>query len=45
MKSGHPWELPKGFDGSMPVSQFIEKDKVLDSNNLDLVFKINGKII
>lgn len=33
-KSGHPWELAKGFNGSAPISSFISK-KGYDMNNLN----------
>ena len=44
-KEGFPWDLAKGFDGAMPVSSFIEKEKVKDSNNLELKLLINGKVV
>lgn len=41
---GHPWSVAKGFDTSCPISQFIEKEKIPDPNNLDIWLKVNGEI-
>ncbi|KRX06687.1 Fumarylacetoacetase [Pseudocohnilembus persalinus] len=43
-KKGFPWDLAKGFDNALPISEFVPFEKVKDVNNLDLVFKVNGKI-
>ena len=42
MFKGFPWDLAKGFDGSMPISSFVEKERVLDLDNLELKLTING---
>jgi len=39
-KSGLPWDLSKGFDGSLPLSSFVELSSVRDPHNLDLEFKV-----
>lgn len=39
---GQPWALAKGFDTSCPVSKFIPKEKIPDTNNARLWLKING---
>ena len=44
-KQGFPWDLAKGFDGAMPVSAFVAKDKVRDPHQLELRLTINGKVI
>lgn len=36
-EKGHPWEKAKAFDGSAPVSKFIELDKKLDNINFQLM--------
>jgi 2-keto-4-pentenoate hydratase/2-oxohepta-3-ene-1,7-dioic acid hydratase in catechol pathway len=37
---GRPWELSKGFDGSCPISQFVETDKLPESISL----RVNGQL-
>lgn len=39
-----PWDLSKGQDGFLPVSDFVPYDAVRDPENLSLVLKINGEI-
>lgn len=41
-KQGHPWLLPKGFDTSCPVSDFIPKDKIKDPHNVEIWLKVNN---
>lgn len=39
---GQPWALAKGFDTACPVSKFIPKEKIPDTNNVRLWLKVNG---
>lgn len=43
-KNGWPWGIAKGFDTFAPISNVILKEEILNSNNLDLELKVNGKI-
>lgn len=40
-EKGHPWELAKGFNGSAPISNFIDKGP-FDIKNLNFSLKKNG---
>lgn len=40
---GLPWEIAKGFNGSAPVSDFINKSEIKDLNDLNFSLKINGE--
>ncbi len=42
-EQGHPWERAKAFDGSCPLSPFIDKGKFPDVQNIGLELKINGQ--
>jgi 2-keto-4-pentenoate hydratase/2-oxohepta-3-ene-1,7-dioic acid hydratase in catechol pathway len=42
-KQGHPWERAKGFDGSCPVSPFVEKSAIDNHDNLNFELKVNGQ--
>ena len=44
METGQPWGLAKGFDTACPVSQFIPRDKVPDTNNARLWLELNDTI-
>lgn len=39
---GHPWERSKAFDGSCPLSDFVDTRRVPDWQNLTLCLKRNG---
>ena len=41
---GHPWELAKCFDTSLPISDFISKDIITDPHDVELVCKVNGEL-
>ncbi|KAK3096062.1 hypothetical protein FSP39_022681 [Pinctada imbricata] len=43
-RKGQPWCLAKGFDTACPVSDFIEKHKVPDYNDIRLWLKVDGRI-
>ncbi|NJN26416.1 MAG: fumarylacetoacetate hydrolase family protein [Cyclobacteriaceae bacterium] len=40
---GLPWDLSKGFNGSAPVSKFIDKASLGDISNLSFSLKIDGE--
>ncbi len=40
---GLPWELAKGFDGSAPISYFVDKDKY-DLKNLGFSLEVNQEL-
>lgn len=39
---GHPWELAKAFDGSCPLSAFVNPAEFADLRNVALALTING---
>jgi 2-keto-4-pentenoate hydratase/2-oxohepta-3-ene-1,7-dioic acid hydratase in catechol pathway len=41
---GLPWALAKGFNGSAPISKFIDKAKFKDIKNLDFSLKVDGEL-
>lgn len=41
---GHPWEKAKAFDGSCPLSPFIEPDAIDDIQNVQIRLTVNGKV-
>jgi len=41
---GLPWALSKGFNGSAPISKFIDKSKFQDIKNLDFSLKLDGDL-
>ena len=43
-KQGLPWDIAKGFDGSLPISQLISRDAVNDPHALSLKLVINGEV-
>lgn len=40
---GLPWSTAKGFDTFSPVSEFIPKESIPDTGNVDLWLKVNDK--
>jgi acylpyruvate hydrolase len=40
---GLPWALAKGFNGSAPISKFIDKTKFKNLNNLNFSLKMDGE--
>lgn len=42
---GLPWTLAKGFNGSAPVSEFVDKSNFEDLNNLNFSLKINDQLV
>lgn len=43
-KKGHPWELAKAFDGSCPLSPFLNPTGLPDPQAINLTLHINGKL-
>lgn len=43
-EKGLPWVLAKGFDGSAPVSEFIEKDKLGNLDALKFSLTVDGQV-
>lgn len=43
-KKGLPWSIGKGFDTFLPVSNFIEKEKIPDPYDVELLLKVNGEV-
>lgn len=41
---GHPWELAKAFDGSCPLSPFLNPMDLPDPQAVDLTLHINGEL-
>ena len=41
---GLPWDLAKGFNGSAPISKFIEKEHFKDLKNLNFSLKLDGEL-
>ncbi len=44
-KLGLPWEIAKSFDGSAPIGEFINKEKLGAVDNIDFNLKINGDVV
>lgn len=42
-KKGLPWDISKGFDTFLPVSQVIPKGKIPDPHNIEIWLKVNGE--
>lgn len=43
--SGLPWAISKGFDGSAPIGQFVNKSELGDLKNIDFSLEKNGQIV
>jgi len=39
--NGLPWAIAKAFDGSAPISQFVDKNNYADVNNLNFSLDLN----
>ncbi len=44
-EKGLPWEKAKAFDGSAPIGQFINKNKLKEMNNIAFHLTLNGNIV
>jgi len=42
---GYPWEQAKAFDGSAPIGQFINKNKLPDIQAINFSLDINNKTV
>ena len=41
---GHPWAIAKGFDGSCPISSFINLDRDQNIQSLQIQLYLNGEL-
>ncbi len=44
-EKGHPWEIAKGFDGSAPISEFMNLDRLLNPKAIEFELTKNGEIV
>ncbi|NVO12025.1 MAG: fumarylacetoacetate hydrolase family protein [Bacteroidales bacterium] len=42
---GMPWEMAKAFDGSAPISSFVQKDRFENLNNINFKLEKNDVIV
>jgi acylpyruvate hydrolase len=42
-KKGLPWDISKGFDTFLPISEIIPKSKIPDPHNIEIYLTVNGK--
>ena len=42
-KKGLPWDIAKGFDTFLPVSNIIPKSAIPDPHNVELFLQVNGE--
>lgn len=42
-KKGLPWDICKGYDTFLPISQIIEKSKIPDPHNIDIYLTVNNE--
>ncbi len=42
-EKGKPWEIAKAFDGSAPISKFIDKSKFADIQSISFSLDLNDK--
>lgn len=38
-----PWDISKGFDTFLPISQVVPKEKIPDPHNVEIWLKVNGE--
>lgn len=43
-KKGLPWDIAKGFDTFLPISNIIEKSAIPDPHNAEIYLTVNGKV-
>lgn len=43
-KKGHPWEMAKCFDTSLPVGEFIPLEAIPDPHDVELICEVNGQL-
>jgi acylpyruvate hydrolase len=44
-EKGKPWEIAKAFDGSAPLSEFVDKSNYENLNDLKFSLELNGKFV
>jgi acylpyruvate hydrolase len=44
-QKGLPWEIAKAFDGSAPMGEFMDKEKIQDLKNINFSLKKNGEVV
>jgi 2-keto-4-pentenoate hydratase/2-oxohepta-3-ene-1,7-dioic acid hydratase in catechol pathway len=42
-KKGLPWDIAKGFDTFLPISNVIEKSAIADPHNVELYLTVNNE--
>jgi acylpyruvate hydrolase len=42
-KKGLPWDIAKGFDTFLPISQIIQKSQIPDPHNAELYLTVNNE--
>ncbi len=42
-KKGLPWDISKGFDTFLPISQVIPKSAIPDPHNIDIYLQVNDE--
>lgn len=42
-KKGLPWDIAKGFDTFLPMSNVIPKNAIADPHNIELFLSVNGE--
>ena len=43
-KKGLPWDISKGFDTFLPISDVIPKERIKDPHNLTIELSVNGEV-
>jgi acylpyruvate hydrolase len=43
-RNGLPWDIAKGFDTFLPLSERIPKDRIADPHNVTLQLSVNGQV-
>lgn len=43
-KKGLPWDIAKGFDTFLPISNIIQKSAIPDPHNVEIYLTVNGKV-
>ncbi|WP_338770166.1 fumarylacetoacetate hydrolase family protein [Bernardetia sp. ABR2-2B] len=42
-EKGLPWDIAKGFNGSAPISEWLELSDIRDINSIDFHLEVNGE--
>ena len=43
-KAGLPWTVCKGYDGSLPLSSYVDKEMLLDPHAIQFQLHVNGEL-